>query len=111
MLDSLLDNIRKEVSQTKRWVLKNVFVLVLCMTDQETVTLNKLKKKVGTVSGNKQSKLSGHYRRLIRFFTDQQASNLWQDLLLFCVKMFRLKVAYLLLMEPAGSLEKGRYIY
>lgn len=97
MLDSLLDKFKKEFSQVKRSALKNVFVLALCMLDQETVNLNKLKKKVGTILGNKASKPSSHYRRLIRLFTDQQESSLWQDSLLFCVKMFRLKVDYLLL--------------
>lgn len=97
MLNSLLNKFRKEFSQLKPSALKNVFVLALCILDQETVNLNKLKKKVGTLLGNKASKPSSHYRRLIRLFTDQKESNLWQDLLLFCVKMFRLKVAYLLL--------------
>jgi hypothetical protein len=97
MLNSLLDKCKKEFSQHKRSVLKNVMVLALCMIDRETVNLNKLKKKVGAVLGNKQSKPSSHYQRLIRLFTDQQESNLWQDILLFCVKMFRLKVEYLLL--------------
>lgn len=97
MLHSLLNKFKKEFSQHKRSVLKNVFVMALCMVDQETINLNKLKKKVGTVLGNQASKPLSHYRRLIRFFTDEHASNLWQDLLLFCIKMFRLKVEYLLL--------------
>jgi hypothetical protein len=97
MLHSLLDKFKQEFSQHKRSVLKNVFVLALCMLEAETVNLNKLKKKVGNLLGNKQSKPLSHYRRLIRVFTDQKESNLWQDILLFCVKMFRLKVDYLLL--------------
>src|SRR5687768_4912693 len=97
MLHSLLDKFKKEFSQVKRSVLKNVFVLALSILDGETVNLNKLKKKVGNLLGNKQSKPSSHYRRLIRLFTDEKESNLWQDILLFCVNLFRLKVDYLLL--------------
>lgn len=97
MLDSLLDKCKKEFADTKRSVLKNVMVLALCMLDGETVNLNKLKKKVGNILGNQQSKPASHYKRLIRLFTDEQESNLWQELLLFCVGMFRLKVDYLLL--------------
>jgi hypothetical protein len=67
------------------------------MLEAETVNLNKLKKKVGNLLGNQTSKPLSHYRRLIRLFTDEKESRLWQDVLLFCVSMFRLKVDYLLL--------------
>jgi hypothetical protein len=97
MLDSLLDKCKKDFPAIKRCALKNVMVLALCMLDAETVNLYKLKKKVGSVLGNKQSKPQSHYKRLIRLFTNEQSSSLWQDLLLFCVRMFRLKVEYLLL--------------
>ena len=97
MLLALLDQFKEDFPGVKRSVLKNVMLLVVCMLQRETVNLYKLKKQVGPLLGNTKSKPSAHYKRLLRLFQQEKESDLWQLLLLFCLRLFRLKVEYLLL--------------
>ncbi len=116
MLHSLLDKFKKDFAGVKASVLKNVFVLRVCVLQRETVNLNKLKKQVGPVLGNTSSQPVAHYKRLVRLFQQEKESDLWQQLLLFCLRLFRLKVDHLLLDSyqlavrgaqdpPAGALD------
>lgn len=97
MLPSLLDQFKEDFPGVKRSVLRNIWLLVVCMLQRETVNLYKLKKQVGPVLGNTKSKPAAHYKRLLRLFQQEKESDLWQFLLLFCLRLFRLKVEYLLL--------------
>lgn len=97
MLPSLLDKFKEDFPVVKRSTLKNIMLLVVCMLQRETVNIYKLKKQVGPVLGNTASKPSAHYKRLLRLFQQEKESDLWQLLLLFCLRLFRLKVEYLLL--------------
>lgn len=72
-------------------------VLVACLLQRETVNIYKLKKQVGPILGNTASEPSSHYKRLLRLFQQEKESDLWQLLLLCCLRLFRLKVEYLLL--------------
>lgn len=97
MLHSLLNKFKEDFPGVKTSVLKNVLVLVVAILQQETVNLYQLKKQVGPVLGNVKSKPAAHYKRLMRLFQAEKESDLWQQLLLFCLKLFGLKVDYLLL--------------
>lgn len=97
MLPSLLNKFKEDFPGVKRAALKNIMLLVVCLLQRETVNLYKLKKQVGPVLGNTASKPSAHYKRLLRLFKQEKESDLWQLLLLFCLRLFRLKVEYLLL--------------
>ena len=69
MLDLLLDKITKEFPDWQKSCIKNVLLLSLCMIQNETTCLYKLKNKVGLFIDKPETKKGSHYKRLTRIFT------------------------------------------
>lgn len=97
MLETLLSSITVYFPKRSETCLKNVLILCLCLLNQETVCLNKLKKEVGIVTGKFDVSPNSHYKRLIRIFDDYAFSSLWLELLKYVFLLFELKSDYLLL--------------
>lgn len=97
MLYTLLDKFKNDFSSVNRIQLKNLFVLIICVLDKETVCLNKLKKHVPVVLKNDQSKMYAHYKRLLRTVQFWSKGDLWEQVLQVAVSLLSLKVDYLLL--------------
>lgn len=97
MLNSLLSEITKEFPNQKRSCLKNILLLSLCILQKESICLNKLKSNVGVLLGNINTQNDSHYKRLLRIFSIDKSSTLWQELLSYVFRIFHLKSDLLLL--------------
>lgn len=97
MLETLLDSITPYFPKRTQTCLKNVLILCLCILEQETVCLNRLKKQVGRITGKPEVAANSHYKRLIRIFDNYAFSSLWLELLKYVFGLFRLQSEYLLL--------------
>jgi len=97
MLYTLLDKFKHDFTKVNRIQLKNLFVLIICVLDKETVCLNKLKKHVPVVLDNTHSQLYAHYKRLLRTVQFWSKEHLWEELLQVALNLLPLKVDYLLL--------------
>jgi len=106
MLDLLLDKITKEFPDWQKSCIKNVLLLSLCMIQNETTCLYKLKNKVGLFIDKPETKKGSHYKRLTRIFTGYAFSRLWIALLSYVFRSLRLKSDYLLL--DGTSWDKGK---
>ena len=72
-------------------------ILTLCIITREEVNLNKLKKTVGTVTGNRSTLPSSNYKRLTRIFSDKSYYGLWIKLLVCGSSLLRLKSDHILM--------------
>lgn len=97
MLESLLSKFNEKGLEISKSSFKNILILSLSMLRLQTVCLNKLKGIVGQITGNKHTKPSSNYQRLIRIFHAHGFSRLWLDLLLFVFSLLRLQCQYLTL--------------
>ncbi|MCP4520159.1 MAG: transposase [Cytophagales bacterium] len=97
MLNSLLSEITKEFPNQKRSCLKNILLLSLCILQKESICLNKLKSNVGVLLRNISTQNNSHYKRLLRIFSIDKSSTLWQELLSYVFRIFHLKNDLLLL--------------
>jgi len=97
MLSTLLDKFKNSFPEVNRIQLKNMFVLLICILDKETVCLYKLKKHVPVILGNTQSEGYAHYKRLLRTVDFWSGGDLWENLLLMVMGLLNHQVKYLLL--------------
>lgn len=109
MLTRLLSQFKTEFNEYQPHVLQNAFLLVCGLLHCRTVCLYKLRGFVGSYLGNPTTQLSSHYKRLTRFFTDQQESDLWQLFLAQGLRLFRLKVKYLILDGTKWKVGQRKY--
>lgn len=77
--------------------LKNAFATTLAVLRTKTTCLYKTRCALGTVLGAPGTDPLSHYKRLIRFFDDYAATDLWADLVACGLRLLRLKSAYLIL--------------
>jgi len=105
MLDLLLDEITKEFPEWRKSWVKNILLLSLCIIQNETTCLYKLKNTVGFLINKPETKKGSHYKRLTRIFVDHAFSSLWIALLGYVFRKLRLKSDYLLL--DGTSWDKG----
>lgn len=97
MLDSLLGKVTYFFPNQDKTCLRNILILSLAILQKETVCLNRLKRAVGAIRGNHETKSSSNYKRLIRIFDYHAFSSLWLDLLKYVFLLLRVKTDYLLL--------------
>lgn len=109
MLTRLLDQFKTEFNEYQPHVLQNAFLVVCGLLHCRTVCLYKLRSFVGSYLGNSETQLSSHYKRLTRFFTNEQESDLWQSFLLQGIRLFRLKVDYLILDGTKWKVGQRKY--
>ena len=76
---------------------KNVLIVALALLRRQTVCRDKLKAVVGAITGRHATAADSHYKRLIRFFDDHAAGDLWLDVVACAVRLLRLKSRYLIL--------------
>ena len=97
LLPTLLDKFKQRFTSVSRSQLKNLFILLIGILDKETVCLNKLKKHVPVVLGNRTPTSYAHYKRLLRTVQFWASSHLWEKLLLAAMELLELQTKYLLL--------------
>lgn len=94
LLDKLTPNFQGDHDAT---CLKNTLILVLALLHRQTVCLNKLKGRVGMITGRNETRADSHYKRLIRFFNNYAGSKLWIDLICYGVQLLRLDFDHLII--------------
>lgn len=80
-------------------VVKNLLITSEAIFESESTNLNKVKKKVGKVTGKLETKPSSNYIRLIRFFKVEDKRELIRSLVCLCVCLLesKSKIKYLTL--------------
>jgi len=80
-------------------VVKNLLITSEAIFESESTNLNKVKKKVGKVTGNLETKPSSNYVRLIRFFKVEEKRELIRSLVCLCICLLegKSKIEYLTL--------------
>ncbi|GAA4841795.1 transposase [Algivirga pacifica] len=110
MLNSLLNKFKERFPEIETHTLKNVLLLALLFLKQETVNLNKLKKSVGELLGNTDTKPESHYKRLHRLFENNKDNDeLWQLILEIAHTLFKDEVKYLVMDGTKWSLGEQCY--
>jgi len=61
-------------------VVKNLLIATEGIFESESTNLNKVKKKLGRVTGNLETKPESNYKRLIRFFNTEEKRELIKSL-------------------------------
>lgn len=69
-------------------VVKNLLITAEGIFESESTNLNKVKKKLGRVTGNLKTKPESNYKRLIRFFNTEEKRELIKSLV--CLSMYLL---------------------
>ena len=88
---------RKEFPGQPRGVIRNLFLLVVCVLEARSTNLSVLKDKVGGVVGHRDRQPHSYYMRLIRFFKLKDKPSLIDSILGLCFRLLKGRVCYLLL--------------
>lgn len=80
-------------------VIKNLLITAESVFEAETTNLNRVKNKVGQVTGQRLTKPESNYKRLTRLFIVEEKENLVRSLLCVCCCMLdsKMKIKYLAL--------------
>lgn len=97
MKEPLLDKIKKELPMYKTGGVRNMLIIVLAILQTETCCLYRLQGAVGRVSGRPGATRAARYQRVLRFFRQYSAGDMWVAVLGLCWKLLRLKVDHLVL--------------
>lgn len=95
----LKEEITKYFPHHSKTVVKNLLITSEAIFESESTNLNKVKKKVGKVTGKLGTKPSSNYTRLIRFFKVEEKRELIRSLvcLSLCLLESKSKIKYLTL--------------
>lgn len=80
-----------------RGVIRNLFLLTVCVLEGRSTNLSVLKDKVGGVLGCRTRQPGSYYTRLVRFFRYGCKSSLIRSILGLCFRLLSGRVSYLLL--------------
>lgn len=95
----LPEQFREYFTDHDQTVMKNLLITSESIFEAETVNLNRVKNKVGNVTGKLNTQPESNYRRLTRFFNVEQKRELVKSLLCVCCSMLdsKMKIKYLAL--------------
>ena len=79
-----IDEITKHFPKHRESVVKNLLIASASIFESETTNLNKVKKKVSHVTGNKETHPESNYKRLTRLFNVEKKKELVKGLLCLC---------------------------
>lgn len=105
MLKLLLNKLTNYLPNYADHVLYNSLVVVAAILDNRTVCLNKMKGRLGIITGNTATSSDSNYKRLTRYFRSNAGSLLWLDLVKLGLRILRVEVFYLIL--DGTSWERG----
>ncbi len=82
----LIEQITTFFPKHDKTVVKNLLITTEGIFESESTNLNKVKKKLGKVTGNLETKPESNYKRLIRFFNTEEKRELIKSLV--CLSMY-----------------------
>lgn len=88
-------------------VVKNLLITAESIFESQSTNLNKVKDKVGQITGQTNTKPESNYKRLTRFFTVEEKEELVRSLLCVCCCMLDSKMAIKYLALDGTSWEIG----
>ena len=87
----------QDFSSHPRGVIRNLFIVLVCVLEARSTNLVELKDKVGGVMGCRSRQPGSYYMRLIRFFKLKNKPSLIRSILGLCFRLLQGRVSYLLL--------------